>query len=59
MYLRQNMKTIEMRQAGRADVLEIGNRPLPELRVHEVLIRVIAAGVNGPDLVQRRGQSSR
>ena len=55
MYLRQNMKTIEMRQAGRADVLEIGNRPLPDLRVHEVLIRVIAAGVNGPDLVQRRG----
>ena len=29
--------------------------PLPDLRVHEVLIRVIAAGVNGPDLVQRRG----
>ncbi|MGB5558347.1 MAG: NAD(P)H-quinone oxidoreductase, partial [Paracoccaceae bacterium] len=30
-------------------------RPLPEVRDSEVLVRVIAAGVNGPDLVQRSG----
>ena len=49
------MKTIEMRQAGGPDVLETGRRPLPEIQPGEVLIKVIAAGVNGPDLVQRRG----
>ena len=49
------MKTIEMREAGGPDVLEIGERPLPELRKGEVLVHVEAAGVNGPDLVQRRG----
>ncbi|MGY9012611.1 MAG: NAD(P)H-quinone oxidoreductase, partial [Rhodobacterales bacterium] len=49
------MKTIEVRQAGGPDVLETGRRPLPEIQPGEVLIKVIAAGVNGPDLVQRRG----
>ncbi len=49
------MKTIEMREPGKPEVLEIGERPLPELREGEVMVRVIAAGVNGPDLVQRRG----
>lgn len=50
-----NMTTIEMREPGKPDVLERGTRPLPDLRETEVLVRVIAAGVNGPDLVQRRG----
>lgn len=49
------MKTIEMRQVGGPDVLETGRRPIPEIQPGEVLIKVIAAGVNGPDLVQRRG----
>ncbi|WP_108855125.1 NAD(P)H-quinone oxidoreductase [Albidovulum aquaemixtae] len=49
------MKTIEMNGAGAADVLTIGARDIPEIRDSEVLVRVIAAGVNGPDLVQRRG----
>jgi NADPH2:quinone reductase len=49
------MKTIEMNGAGQPDVLEVGDRPVPEVRATEVLVRVIAAGVNGPDLVQRRG----
>lgn len=51
----QNMKTIEMREAGGPEVLEIGERSLPDIRAGEVLVQVIAAGVNGPDLVQRRG----
>lgn len=49
------MKTIEMREAGGPEVLGIGERPLPEPRDDEVLVRVEAVGVNGPDLVQRRG----
>ncbi|MBT5072580.1 MAG: NAD(P)H-quinone oxidoreductase [Kordiimonadaceae bacterium] len=49
------MKTIEIREFGQANVLETGARDLPELRSSEVLVRIFAAGVNGPDLVQRRG----
>lgn len=49
------MKTIEMKQAGGPEVLETGERPVPDVREGEVLIRVTAVGVNGPDLVQRRG----
>ncbi len=53
--LPETMKTVEMREAGQADVLETGEREVPLPRAGEVLIRVTAAGVNGPDLVQRRG----
>ncbi len=49
------MKTIEMNGVGGADVLEVGTRPVPEAGAGEVLVGVTAAGVNGPDLVQRRG----
>lgn len=53
--LPDKMKTVEMREFGPADVLQTGERDLPELTSGEVLVRVTAAGVNGPDLVQRRG----
>lgn len=53
--LPETMKTIEMREAGDADVLQIGARPLPDIRDNEVLVKVTTVGVNGPDLVQRRG----
>lgn len=53
--LPESMKTIEMREAGDPDVLECGSRALPEIKPHEVLVKVTCAGVNGPDLVQRRG----
>jgi len=36
-------------------VLQIGSRALPTIRDNEVLVKVAALGVNGPDLVQRRG----
>ncbi|PWE33044.1 NAD(P)H-quinone oxidoreductase [Maritimibacter sp. 55A14] len=49
------MKTVEMREPGGPEVLETGTRDLPQPGAGEVLIRVTAAGVNGPDLVQRRG----
>jgi len=49
------MKTIEVREAGDANVLQIGARPLPQIRDNEVLVKVCSTGVNGPDLMQRKG----
>lgn len=51
----ETMAVVEMREAGGPDVLVPGRRPVPEPMPSEVLLRVTAAGVNGPDLVQRRG----
>ncbi len=53
--LPETMKTVEMREPGKPEVLVPGERAVPVPRDGEVLIRVTAAGVNGPDLVQRRG----
>jgi putative PIG3 family NAD(P)H quinone oxidoreductase len=41
--------------AGPASALHPVQQPLPELRSGEILIRVRAAGVNRPDLLQRAG----
>lgn len=49
------MQTIEIREPGSAQVLIPGERERPEPRKNEVLVKVLAAGVNGPDIVQRRG----
>ncbi|MEL6623159.1 MAG: alcohol dehydrogenase catalytic domain-containing protein, partial [Pseudomonadota bacterium] len=49
------MAVVEMREAGGPDVLVAGRRPLPDVADGEILVRVAAAGVNGPDLMQRRG----
>ncbi len=49
------MRTIEISKPGNPDVLEIGERPQPTIESHEILVKVIAAGVNGPDILQRRG----
>lgn len=51
----ETMKTIEIREPGTTEVLIQGNRPVPQPSADEVLVKVIAAGVNGPDIVQRRG----
>ena len=53
--LPKTMKTIELREFGTPDVLESGCRDVPEIRHNEVLVKVVGAGVNGPDIVQRRG----
>lgn len=53
--LPDSMRTVEMKEFGDADVLTNGTRPLPTLRAGEVLVKVCCVGVNGPDLVQRRG----
>ena len=55
MTLPTQMTVIEMREAGKPNVLIEVKRELPSASADEVLIKVTAAGVNGPDLVQRRG----
>jgi len=49
------MKIIQMREPGGPEVLELGEREIPVPGPSEVLIKVSAAGVNGPDIVQRKG----
>jgi putative PIG3 family NAD(P)H quinone oxidoreductase len=51
----ETMRAIEISQPGPPDVLKLTTRPVPKLRAGEVLIRVAAAGVNRPDVVQRMG----
>lgn len=42
-------------QPGGPEVLQVEERPAPQPQEGEVLIRVRAAGVNRPDVVQRKG----
>jgi NADPH2:quinone reductase len=50
------MRAIEIVQPGGPEVLKPCERPVPQLKPGEVLIRVRAAGVNRPDVFQRLGQ---
>ena len=50
-----DMRVIEHGKGGTPDVMQIGSRARPEAGEGRVLIKVAAAGVNGPDLKQRRG----
>ncbi len=49
------MKTIVIREPGGPEVLTLADLPAPEPRAREVLIKVEAAGVNRPDVLQRMG----
>ncbi len=49
------MSVVVAREPGGPDVLQPGRRPVPAPGPGEVLIRVTAVGVNGPDIVQRKG----
>ena len=50
------MIAIEIREPGEPDVLVPAERSMPVPASGEVLIRVAAAGVNRPDVFQRRGR---
>jgi putative PIG3 family NAD(P)H quinone oxidoreductase len=47
---------VEIAQPGGAEVLRMADRPRPEPGPGELLIRVAAAGVNRPDILQRQGK---
>jgi NADPH:quinone reductase len=49
------MRAIQITKPGKPEVLQACERPLPELKPGEVLIKVHAAGVNRPDVLQRLG----
>ena len=50
------MRAIEITQPGKPDVLQLCERPVPVLKAGEVLIKVHAAGINRPDVLQRLGK---
>jgi NADPH2:quinone reductase len=49
------MKAIVLTQPGGPEVLQLTERPAPAYNANEVLIKVMAAGVNRPDIAQRKG----
>jgi len=53
--LPKTMKAVEISKPGGPEVLKPVERPVPAPGPGEVLVRVAAAGVNGPDLMQRKG----
>jgi len=55
MTLPDTMTVIEVPEPGGAEAMRPGSRPVPSPAAGEVLIRVAAAGVNRPDIVQRAG----
>jgi putative PIG3 family NAD(P)H quinone oxidoreductase len=53
--LPQEMNCIVLDGFGGPEVLKPGRRPLPSAGAGEVLVKVAAAGINRPDVLQRQG----
>ncbi|WP_269585562.1 NAD(P)H-quinone oxidoreductase [Roseibium sp. Sym1] len=53
--LPESMTVVAISEPGGPDVLKAERRPIPDLGPGEILIRVVAAGVNRPDVLQRKG----
>ena len=53
--LPKDMQVVEISAPGKPDVLRSATRAVPVPAASEVLIKVAAAGINGPDLMQRKG----
>jgi putative PIG3 family NAD(P)H quinone oxidoreductase len=51
----KEMNVMELAGFGGPDVLKPARRPVPEIGAEEVLIKVAAAGINRPDILQRQG----
>src|SRR5271156_3568079 len=56
MKLPKEMTVIEIAAPGGPEQLKTALRPVPQPGNEEVLIRVEAAGVNRPDIMQRQGR---
>lgn len=50
------MTVIEISEAGGPEVLRAARRHAPQAGPGQVLIKIVAAGVNGPDIMQRQGR---
>jgi putative PIG3 family NAD(P)H quinone oxidoreductase len=55
MSLPASMRAVEIANPGGPDVLVPAERPLPVPGPGEILVKVAAAGVNRPDILQRKG----
>ncbi|HUI16898.1 MAG TPA: NAD(P)H-quinone oxidoreductase [Alphaproteobacteria bacterium] len=53
--LPKTMTAIEIKAFGAPEVLVAASRPLPQPGSDELLVKVAAAGVNRPDVLQRQG----
>jgi NADPH:quinone reductase len=49
------MRAVEITKPGGPEVLKPAERPVPVPRENEILVKVAAAGVNRPDVLQRSG----
>lgn len=55
MTIPSSMQAVEISAPGGPEVLKPVERPVPSVKAHEILIKVAAAGINGPDIMQRKG----
>jgi len=51
----KEMRAVEIVKPGGPEVLKSVVRPVPTPKANEILIKVAAAGVNRPDVLQRSG----
>ena len=49
------MRAVEIAKPGGPEVLQLTERPKPQPKPNEILVKVAAAGVNRPDVLQRMG----
>lgn len=49
------MRAIEISEAGGPEVLRLTTRLIPSVSAEDILIKIVAAGVNRPDALQRAG----
>ncbi len=55
MTLPAKMRAVEIAKPGGPEVLTPTERAVPQPKAHEILVKVAAAGVNRPDILQRMG----
>src|SRR5215213_8901355 len=55
MTIPSTMRAVEIAKPGGPEELKPVQRPVPQPKAHEILIKVAAAGVNRPDVLQRKG----
>jgi NADPH2:quinone reductase len=54
--IKKEMRAVAISKPGGPEVLQLVTKPIPVPRRNEVLVKVAAAGVNRPDVLQRLGQ---
>ena len=55
MTIPETMRAVSIDEPGGPEVLIPATEPDPEIGDNDVLVRVMAAGVNRPDVLQRQG----